>query len=244
LVHFSAPATALPTSHHGTWSLSEHRPIQSKKNLIVYQKTTRKTGLSFDIQYYYIDYGTNGEVMSKLYTGKGDDGSTGVLGKERVRKSDLIMEVLGTLDELSASLGNAKSQTHEKPIYEALEQIQRDLYKIMSEVAAVSTKSLKLTPFPAEKVEALEKWIALWEQDIVLPDEFILPGETQLSAAFSICRTVARRAERRLVDFAGGKNQFNPEVLRYMNRLSSLFYVLEIRSSKKGSKQKLKFARI
>jgi cob(I)alamin adenosyltransferase len=182
--------------------------------------------------------------MSKLYTRKGDDGSTGVLGKGRVSKSDLIMEVIGTLDELSATLGNAKSQVREKPVQDALEQIQRDLYAMMSEVVATSPTASKLTPFPAEKVDVLEKWITLWEQDIELPNEFILPGETVLSAAFSVCRTVARRAERRLVKFAGEKKQFNPEVLKYMNRLSSLLYVLEIRSSKKGNKQKLKFARI
>jgi cob(I)alamin adenosyltransferase len=182
--------------------------------------------------------------MTKLYTGKGDDGSTGVLGKGRVSKSDLIMEVIGTLDELSATLGNARSQVREKPVQDALEQIQRDLYAMMSEVAATSPASAKLTPFPAEKVAVIEKWIALWEQEIELPNEFILPGETALSAAFSLCRTVARRAERRLVEFSTGKKHSNPEVLRYMNRLSSLLYVLEIRSSKKGSKQKLKFARI
>lgn len=182
--------------------------------------------------------------MTKLYTGKGDDGSTGVLGNKRVQKSDLRMEVIGTLDELSAGLGYAKTQLKEKPVYEVLEQVQRDLYAIMSEVAADSLIKAKLQPFTGAKVEALEKWIADWEQDIELPSEFILPGETIPSAAFSVCRTVARRAERRLVEYSGPTKKVNAEILRYMNRLSSLLYVLEIRSSKKGSKQKLKFARI
>ena len=157
--------------------------------------------------------------MAKLYTGKGDDGSTSVLGKGRVRKSDLIMEVIGTLDELSATLGSAKSQVKERPVQAALEQIQRDLYAIMSEVAATSQKAAKLTPFTEEKVAALEQWIALWEQDIQLPDEFILPGETALSAAISVCRTVARRAERRFLEFSEAKNHLNSEILSYMNRL-------------------------
>ena len=182
--------------------------------------------------------------MAKLYTGKGDDGSTGVLGKKRVQKSDLRMEVIGTMDELSAGLGYAKAQVKEKPVRDVLEQIQRDLYAIMSEVAAESSDKAKLQPFTGEKVEYLEKWIAAWDQDIELPSEFILPGETILSAAFSVCRTVARRAERRLVEYSGTIRKVNSEILRYANRLSSLLYVLELRFSKKGSKQKLKFARI
>lgn len=182
--------------------------------------------------------------MTKLFTGLGDDGTTGLLGSDRVKKADIRLEVIGTLDELSANLGLAKCQIKERPVYEVIEQVQRDLYAMMTEIAAGQNEKIKLTPFSEAKVEYLEKWIAEWEKEIELPNEFILPGETAASAAFSVCRTVARRAERKMVELFTPMKTSNRDILRYVNRLSSLLYVLELKFSKKGGRQSLKFAKV
>jgi cob(I)alamin adenosyltransferase len=182
--------------------------------------------------------------MTKLFTGKGDDGTSGLLGDKRFKKSDLTFDAIGTLDELSANLGFAKCHVAEKPVQVVLEEIQRDLYAMMTDVASSRQKNPKFKSFAAERVDFIEKWIAVWEKDIALPNEFILPGETPASAVFSICRTVTRRAERRLVELFEALKNGNQEILRYINRLSSLMYVLEIKYSKKGGKQKLKFAKV
>jgi cob(I)alamin adenosyltransferase len=192
---------------------------------------------------YQIDLGI-GAGMTKLFTGLGDDGTTGLLGADRVKKSDFRLEVIGNLDELSANLGLAKSQVKEKPVHEVIEQVQRDLYKIMTEIAASPSEKDKFAVFSTDRVEFLEKWIADWEKEIKLPNEFILPGETTLSAAFSVCRTVTRRAERRMVELFAVLNNSNQDILRYMNRLSSLLFELEIKYSKKGGRQNLKFAKV
>jgi cob(I)alamin adenosyltransferase len=182
--------------------------------------------------------------MTKLFTGRGDDGTTGLLGDKRVQKSDIRLEAIGTLDELSANLGVAKGHVSDKFVKSVLEEIQRDLYAMMTDIAAVQVKSDKFKPFSGQRVEVIEKWIEVWEIEIELPHEFILPGETVPSAVFSVCRTVTRRAERKLVELFGSIKNGNEEVLRYINRLSSLLYTLEIKYSKKGRKQKLKFAKV
>jgi cob(I)alamin adenosyltransferase len=182
--------------------------------------------------------------MTKLFTGLGDDGTTGLLSDERVMKSDIRLEADGTLDELSAFLGFAKCQVEEKKIRDVLEEIQRDLYKIMTEIVSSKKAAEKIGHFPLQRVLFLEQWITAWNDDVELPDEFILPGETKPSAVFSICRTIARKAERILVQVYSGIESKNPEILRYMNRLSSLLFLLELKYSKKSKKQKLKFAKV
>lgn len=182
--------------------------------------------------------------MTKLFTGLGDDGTTGLLGANRVKKTDLRMEVNGSLDELSANLGLVKSQVKEKPVYEAIEQIQRDLYSMMTEIALEQNEAGKFPSFSAEKVDYLEGKLTEWEKEIKFPNGFILPGETTISAGFSVCRTITRRAERRLVELFESMKSGNQEILRYINRLSSLLYVLEIKYSRKGGRQNLKFAKV
>jgi cob(I)alamin adenosyltransferase len=181
--------------------------------------------------------------MAKLFTGSGDNGTTGLLGNERVSKDDPRLEAIGSLDELSAFLGQAKSLAGDPPTIKVIDEVQRDLYTIMTELAVTAENTAKFKPFQKDRVDFLEKWISAWGEEIEIPHDFILPGETRISAAFSICRTQTRRAERRLVGLHEDKSR-NDQVLRYMNRLSSLLFVLEIKYSKQGKKQKLKLARI
>jgi cob(I)alamin adenosyltransferase len=182
--------------------------------------------------------------MVKLYTGLGDDGTTGLLGEGRVEKSDIRLDVMGCLDELSAFLGLAKCQTDDKVTKGGIENIQRDLYAIMTEVAATPQSIEKFKPFSEQRVVYLEKWVAEIGEEIEVPHEFILPGETLPSAVFSICRTQTRKAERRMVGLFDKSKKKNGEILRYLNRLSTLLFLLEIKYSKKGNKQRLKFAKV
>lgn len=184
-----------------------------------------------------------GVKMKKLYTGLGDDGTTGLLGDARVSKSDLRLEAIGSLDELSAFLGLAKCKVKENDVKKVMDEIQRDLYSIMTEIAAVPQSADKFKPFSDQRVLFLEKWITTWADTIDIPHEFILPGETEPSAVFSICRTQTRKAERRMTEVLGLHKQKNNELLRYINRLSSLLFLLEIKCSQKGMKQILKFAK-
>jgi len=165
--------------------------------------------------------------MSPFYTKTGDDGTTGLLSEKRVDKSDLQIEVLGTLDELSAVLGVARSLCS-KPIDLEIKNIQRVIYEIMSEVAAVPDNLAKFMKLDETTIEALETQIALYEQKTQLPSDFILPGDRSDSAAIAVARTITRRAERRLVELSRREDMLRPVLLRYINRLSSFLFILEI----------------
>lgn len=137
----------------------------------------------------------------KIYTKTGDKGETGLLGGKRVLKSDVVVEALGSIDELNAFLG-----TMDFP----LEHIQEDLQIISSEIAG--HKSLK-----SVKAEKLEKEIDRMQKELPELRNFILP-KGQIHLARAICR----RAERRVVDSGRGQN----DALKYLNRLSDYLFVL------------------
>jgi cob(I)alamin adenosyltransferase len=161
-------------------------------------------------------------------SGSGDDGYTGLLGKGRVAKHDLIPETLGTLDEATASLGLARAFCQSEETSKLIVKVQRHLYSLMAEVAAEPRIADQFRVVDAAQVTWLEERIAEIEQKSPLPQGFILPGDTRAGAALDVARTVVRRAERRMAElFHSGWLQ-NPELLRYMNRLSSLVFALEL----------------
>lgn len=165
--------------------------------------------------------------MSPFYTKTGDDGTTGLLGEKRVDKSELQIEVLGTLDELSAALGLARSLCS-TPIDLEVKNIQRVIYEIMSEVAAIPDNVEKFMKLEDSTIEYLETQIAMYEKRTQLPKDFILPGDRPDSAAIAVARTITRRAERRLVELSRREDMLRPVLLRYINRLSSFLFILEI----------------
>jgi cob(I)alamin adenosyltransferase len=163
-----------------------------------------------------------------LYTRKGDDGSTGLLGEGRVMKTDARMEALGAIDEASATLGLARSLGQQTEVETLILQIQRELYQLMAEVAATPENAAKFRTIGAEQVAWLEAQADIKSVDLNLPNEFILPGDTPAGAAFSIARAVVRRAERRVVELWEKNLVENPHLIAYLNRLSSLCFVLEV----------------
>lgn len=166
--------------------------------------------------------------MTNFYTGKGDDGSTGLLGEGRVPKFDLRMEAIGSVDEASAALGVARASVTNSENRAQILQIQRELYQLMAELATTPETASRFHFIDTEVVKRLEGAIAVLGQHIELPREFILPGDTRGSAALDLARTIVRRAERRITELNARGDVNNPELLRYINRLSSLLFLMEI----------------
>ena len=166
--------------------------------------------------------------MSKFYTRKGDDGTTGTLGKIRLPKYHPRIEAVGTLDETTATLGLARALSHSPEVSAILITVQRDLYSLMAEVAATPENAAKFRSIDSARVDWLEEQTDSLSENVEMPKEFILPGETAGGGALSVARTVVRRAERRVAELLDTGELENKELLRYLNRLSSLCFMLEL----------------
>lgn len=165
--------------------------------------------------------------MRKIYTRTGDEGTTGIHGGTRVPKDDIRIEANGCLDELNALLGIIRSLLPETDEWQQkLYFIQRNLMVVMSHVA---TPSALRAQNPNELPQDLDKFCEEWMDEMMsqLEDNgyFILPGGTQLSAQLQYARAVARRAERRLWTLHR-KDAVAQEILRFVNRLSDLLFVM------------------
>jgi cob(I)alamin adenosyltransferase len=176
--------------------------------------------------------------MPKQKIWSGDDGQTDYLGKGRVEKSSQRMEVLGSLDEASAALGLAKSACREPSIVVIIENVQRTLYRLMTKAASSMENIGKFPGVTGEDVSWLENEIHDLESNVTIPQDFILPGATKFSAALDLARTIVRRAERRLVESSRIGEYQNPEGLKYLNRLSTLIFYLEIKEMHNLPKQR------
>jgi cob(I)alamin adenosyltransferase len=163
-----------------------------------------------------------------FYTRTGDDGTTGLLGEGRVPKTDPRIETLGALDESTATLGLARAQARDPRSGGILLEAQRDLYKLMAEVAATAETAKQFHFIDAARVMWIEAQIEQLSATVTMPREFILPGDSLAGAALSMARAVIRRAERRVVELLAMKEVSNPDLVPYLNRLSSLCFVLEL----------------
>ena len=166
---------------------------------------------------------------SQFYTRGGDDGTTGLLGPERVPKYDLRPEAYGAVDEAQSVLGLARSAGCAPRTAGILLGVQRTLHTMMAELASAGSEhsafANSITPV---HVGDLESYIAEYEDLIEMPKEFVIPGDSQQGAALHQGRTVTRRAERRAVRLVDEGLLENRQVLRYLNRLSSLLFVLAL----------------
>ncbi len=163
-----------------------------------------------------------------LFTAKGDDGRSGLLGQGRYSKAGLRFEVLGSLDECSAVIGVAKSLITHQKVKNILTQVQRDLYHIMGEISILPGQKEIIAPMSQEYVTRIEGYIYSLNDEVKLPDGFILPGDTVQQALLDLARTVIRRAERRLIPLFEAGELENSAIRQYINRLSSLMYQLEL----------------
>lgn len=160
----------------------------------------------------------------RYYTGKGDQGTTDLLG-DRVGKNDPIVVLLGDLDEATTSIGNGRAHATDVELKAGLVDAQHDLYRIMAELAFTDEIRPESYNFGADRVEWLEVTTDAIGTRFSLPPHFILPGDTVPGAALDVARTVVRRAERTAVDVQAMGRLSNQEIMRYLNRLSSLLFI-------------------
>lgn len=166
----------------------------------------------------------------KIYTKKGDDGTTGLLFGGRIDKSDIRAEAYGTIDELVATLGVARAAgPRADGLSDLLLDLQRQLFVVGAELATAKENHYKLqdgvSKVTAEMVSTLEKEIDRMTSEAPLPDYFIVPGASEVSALLDLSRAVARRAERCVVAMARQGLIPNDAMVRYTNRLSDLLFV-------------------
>jgi cob(I)alamin adenosyltransferase len=159
------------------------------------------------------------ESNPQVSTGRGDDGTTTLLGSGRISKDDPRIIVLGDIDEASSFLGLARAET-EGDVGALLLELQRLLYRIMGDVAMPKEENVVGEEDLSFVDGALEEWRGKTE----IPKAFVVPGETRLGALLDVARSVVRRAERSLV--TAGYERDHPYALRVINRLSDLLFVV------------------
>lgn len=164
--------------------------------------------------------------MVKIYTRKGDDGTTGLFYGGRVRKDSAAIEANGAVDEAQAAMGAARAEAGPGSELDAmLVDLERDLWVLMAEVATAPANRSKLTPavtaVTPDMVAALEARIDALDDRFTMPSEFVIPGSNRISAALDVARTVVRRAERLVVASPPAEDS---QVGPYLNRLSDLLW--------------------
>jgi cob(I)alamin adenosyltransferase len=159
-------------------------------------------------------------------TRTGDDGFTGLLGKERVPKWHPRPEAFGTLDEATSALGLARALSPHTDLRELILGIQRRLYVLMAELATPA-EEYDRAPFriTADDVRALEEQAEALKRRVPIGGEFVIPGETAAGAALDLARTIVRRGERHVAHLFHDRVIENQEVLRYLNRLSDVLFI-------------------
>jgi cob(I)alamin adenosyltransferase len=181
--------------------------------------------------------------MSRFYTQTGDDGYTGLLGEGRAQKFDPRIETLGAIDEANAALGLVRTFCLAPKTSSIILTAQKDLYHMMAEIAATPENSSKFQMISAERVEWLESQVDEISKEVEVPEEFIVPGDSRAGAVIDLARTIVRRAERHVVYLYHHKLIENRQLLRYMNRLSSLCYILELLENQAAGKTQSTLAR-
>ena len=162
-----------------------------------------------------------GYRLTKIYTRKGDEGYT-TLGKQRLPKDDLLFEALGNIDELNSHLGFLMAlHINDQAISSCLIRIQNELFDMGGELHLPTRITIT-----AEHITWLEEKLDTLNQTLPPLKEFLLPGGNQTAATCHIARTVCRRAERSLVKLHRQVPLNNPQLLRYLNRLSDLLFVI------------------
>lgn len=165
-------------------------------------------------------------METSWYTGTGDDGYTGVLGRERVPKYAERPEAYGTVDEASAVLGLARAQAREAGTRELLLAAQRDLYYLMADLATLPETATRPPWLTSSRLEWLERYTEELGAAISMPRAFIVPGDSLVGATLEVARTVVRRAERLVAKLTHDGEVRDAVPLKYLNRLSSLLFVL------------------
>lgn len=166
----------------------------------------------------------------RIYTKKGDDGTTGLLYGGRVPKDDLRTEVYGTLDEVVSALGLARAAGLVEKVEAIVVRIQREMFVVGAQLATAPVNQAKLeegvSKVTADMTGEAEQDIDELVAEHPLPQEFLLPGELPSSAGLDLARSIVRRAERQAVALRRAAGLPDEEILRYLNRVSDLLFAL------------------
>lgn len=179
----------------------------------------------------------------RLYTRSGDEGHTSVIGA-KVAKDDDRVEAYGTIDELNCFVGQAVSSMADEKwtdMREALLEVQHELFDCGSDLAYAKWDESK-AKVSAEMTLRLEQWIDEWEGSNPEITKFILPGGSMTASLLHVCRTVTRRAERAVVTLSRHQ-AVNPEVGKYINRLSDLFFAAARAANVRDGVHDIEYAR-
>ena len=175
----------------------------------------------------------------KVYTKRGDDGTTGLLYGGRVDKDDLRTEAYGTVDEACSALGLARAAlADDAPWHDRVLAVQREMFVLGAQLATHTDHWAQLTDgvsrITPDRIDAMETAIDTLTEQYPLPGEFVVPGQLPAGAAIDLARTIVRRAERTVV--AMHRREMLPDdlLVRYLNRLSDYLFVLA-RSVEKGA---------
>lgn len=162
----------------------------------------------------------------KIYTKTGDDGTTGLFGGARVKKASARVEAYGTVDELNATIGIARSTKLDPFADGVLAQSQVDLFTLGAELACAPGKeeNLGMTLIDADDAARLEHAIDDAEKELPTLKTFVLPGGSVQASALHLARTVCRRAERAVLTM--DESPARSDVIIYLNRLSDLLFTL------------------
>jgi cob(I)alamin adenosyltransferase len=178
--------------------------------------------------------------LNRIYTRTGDDGTTGLGDGSRLPKHHLRIAAYGTVDELSSVLGLALAHAGEPlptEMQSELRLIQNDLFDVGADLCVPGQAGDRLR-IRAAYTERLEQWIDRYNQHLKPLDSFILPGGKPGAAWLHFARTVCRRGERLVTELAATSEEaarVNPEVVRYLNRLSDLLFVLARAANDQGA---------
>ena len=171
--------------------------------------------------------------MVKIYTRKGDDGTTSLWYGGRVAKTNPRTEAYGSIDEANSALGVARSlckASDQADLHATILSLQRNLFVAGAELATAPEAADRLqegvSRITEDMVEALEVDIDRYMDQVDLPPHFVIPGGTELSAALDVARSAIRRAERRTVELRDAEGLASDTVLRYLNRASDLAFAL------------------
>jgi cob(I)alamin adenosyltransferase len=179
--------------------------------------------------------------MAKIYTRKGDDGSTGLFDGTRVPKDHIRCEAYGEVDELSAALGAARAFVEDKEVSASLLEIQKDLLAVGAQLADPKYETRKVKPktvIGPEKIGAFERTMDRYEGELPPLKGFILRSGTRGAALLHLACTVCRRAERRIV-LLSRQVPVPPIVIQYVNRLSDLLFVLARVENLRGGEEQI-----
>ncbi|MGD1071974.1 MAG: cob(I)yrinic acid a,c-diamide adenosyltransferase [Bryobacteraceae bacterium] len=167
-------------------------------------------------------------AINRVYTRRGDTGETSLAGGQRLPKDDLRIEAYGTIDELNSFVGLARESASESAVAELAEILRRVQHELFNAGSILATLPEDIHPrqarITAAESEQLEREMDWMNQSLPPLRSFVLPGGCRLNAELHVCRTVCRRAERICVSLAG-RGEADPEILKYLNRLSDAFFV-------------------